>query len=97
VPGAWILIRIFRESRMQADDGSDLDRKSGYPGDNDLFFAFSEGCNRNYKFTEGASPRLFRPTYAEANVGHPPLFMVVRRRRRPRPTASGSIVRPRLQ
>jgi hypothetical protein len=67
---------------MQFDSVTNIDRKSGYLGR--LWFVsivFPEGRNRLTpavtiaKSNGGASPHNFHPTYAEANVGHPPLIL----------------------
>ena len=67
---------------MEFDNATNLDRKSGTWEMMTCFDCFQWRAQlrlpapfqyRHGKAMVGASPRLFRPTYAGANVGHPAL------------------------
>jgi hypothetical protein len=58
----------LKESRMNSLNVIGLDRKSGIRGPNMIFFyRFQPRVQSNGR----ASPHLFRPTSAGANMGHP--------------------------
>jgi len=69
---------FFKESRIEFDNATNLDRKSGVPGTMMIgFHCFRRRVQphllpRQKQWLGFA--RLFHPTYAEANVGHPLLL-----------------------
>ena len=91
-PDGTACAAFVKESRMQVDNATNLDRKSGVRGMILICFHCFPGAAHPLSPIQGtvpalvprfdvvkancgasplAAPRLYRPTYAEANVGHP--------------------------